>query len=55
MRLLAFLAFTPFLGAAEPLRLMQNLDGDLSFTGDTPAESKAKLEKLVETEITLQP
>lgn len=47
-RILAFLAFTALLSAAEPFVLMQNLDGDLSFTGDTPAESKAKLEKLVD-------
>ncbi len=39
------LTLTP---AAEPLRLMQNLDGDLSFTGDTPEESKAKLEQLID-------
>jgi hypothetical protein len=48
MRLLAFLALTSLLSAAEPLVLMQNLDGDLSFTGDTPAESKARLEKLTD-------
>ncbi len=30
------------------LPLMQNLDGDLSFTGSTPAESKLKLEKLID-------
>lgn len=46
--LFALLVFTPLLSAAEPLRIMQNLDGDLSFTGDTPAESKARLEKLVD-------
>ncbi|GEP45138.1 hypothetical protein [Brevifollis gellanilyticus] len=33
--------------AAEPLVLMQNLDGDLSFVGDTPEESRDKLQKLV--------
>ncbi|MES2596485.1 MAG: hypothetical protein V4662_14165 [Verrucomicrobiota bacterium] len=33
--------------AAEPLVLMQNLDGDLSFVGETPEESKDKLQKLV--------
>ncbi len=48
MRLLAFFALTTLLGAAEPFQLMQNLDGDLSFTGDTPQESKAKLEKLAD-------
>lgn len=36
------------LHAAEPLRLMQNLDGDLSFTGETAEESKVKLEKLID-------
>lgn len=41
-------ALCPLLFAAEPIVLMQNLDGDLSFTGDTPAESKTKLEKLVD-------
>ncbi|MDP1586649.1 MAG: hypothetical protein Q8M07_02800 [Prosthecobacter sp.] len=40
-------ALCPLLFATELLVLMQNLDGDLSFTGDTPAESKAKLEQLV--------
>src|SRR5262249_18278012 len=29
------------------LNLMQNLDGDLSFVGATPQESKEKLQKLV--------
>ncbi len=48
MRLLVLLLLTPLLGAAEPFMLMQNLDGDLSFTGDTTAESKTKLEKLVD-------
>lgn len=47
-RFVCFILGTTLLGAAEPLQLMQNLDGDLSFTGDTPAESKAKLEKLVD-------
>ena len=46
--LIVLLALLPLLGAAEPFQLMQNLDGDLSFTGDTPQESKAKLEKLVD-------
>lgn len=45
---LILFALCPLFYAAEPLVLMQNLDGDLSFTGDTPAESKAKLEKLVD-------
>lgn len=36
------------LQAVEPLMLMQNLDGDLSFTGDTPQESETKLRKLVD-------
>ncbi len=40
-------AFLP-LAAAEPLVLMQNLDGDLSFVGDTPQESKEKLQKLID-------
>lgn len=49
-RLLPILLLLPgtLLHAVEPLRLMQNLDGDLSFTGDTPAESKARLEQLVD-------
>lgn len=48
MKILILLAIITQLDAAEPFQLMQNLDGDLSFTGDTPAESKAKLEKLVD-------
>jgi len=46
--LLGFFATLAPLRAAEPLRLMQNLDGDLSFTGDTAEESKVKLEKLID-------
>ena len=47
---LVFLCSWCCAGAAEhqkPLELMQNLDGDLSFLGDTPEESKDKLQKLV--------
>lgn len=47
-RIFILLSLTTLLGAVEPLQLMQNLDGDLSFTGDTPQESKQKLEKLVD-------
>lgn len=47
-RLFIFFAWFSLLGAAEPLVLMQNLDGDLSFTGDTPPESRARLENLVD-------
>ena len=36
------------MAAADPLPLMQNLDGDLSFTGDTPQESKEKLQQLID-------
>ena len=43
------LALSSWLGAAEPLQIMQNLDGDLSFVGDTPQESQQKLEQLVDT------
>lgn len=46
--LVAILTLLPLLGIAEPLPIMQNLDGDLSFTGSTPVESKAKLEKLID-------
>jgi len=43
----ALLAFsTPLL--AGSLELMQNLDGDLSFTGATPEESRQKLVKLID-------
>ena len=48
MRIVSLLCFTSLIGAVEPFKLMQNLDGDLSFTGETPAESKEKLEKLVD-------
>lgn len=46
--LLALLTLSYVLSAAEPLQLMQNLDGDLSFIGDTPQESQDKLEHLVD-------
>ncbi|HEY1048977.1 MAG TPA: hypothetical protein VGE39_04455, partial [Prosthecobacter sp.] len=42
------LALSSMLSAAEPLQLMQNLDGDLSFLGDTPQDSQQKLEQLVD-------
>lgn len=48
VRLIALLVLPSLLGAAAPWHLLQNLDGDLSFTGDTPAESKARLEELAD-------
>lgn len=48
IRLFILIALCPWLHAAEPFQLMQNLDGDLSFMGDTPLESKSKLEKLAD-------
>lgn len=48
MKSLILLAIITQLDAAEPFQLMQNLDGDLSFTGGTPGESKTKLERLVD-------
>lgn len=46
--ILVLLLLSSWLGAGEPLRIMQNLDGDLSFVGDTPEESRRKLEELVD-------
>ncbi len=46
--LIISLTLCHLLRAAEPLPIMQNLDGDLSFTGGTPAESKANLERLID-------
>lgn len=46
--LLCLTALSMPLQAVEPLMLMQNLDGDLSFTGDTPQESETKLRRLVD-------
>jgi hypothetical protein len=49
MKLLFLLcALCPLFVTAEPLRLMQNLDGDLSFIGRTPQESREKLQRLVD-------
>jgi len=48
IRFLALFSLSSLLCAAAPLPIMQNLDGDLSFTGSTPEESKAKLEKLID-------
>lgn len=45
---LVLLLLSSWLGAVEPLRIMQNLDGDLSFVGDTPQESQQKLEALID-------
>ncbi len=45
---LVLLALSQPLSAVEPLQIMQNLDGDLSFVGDTPAESQGRLEQLVD-------
>lgn len=44
--LLAFAGSTP--AAAADLVLMQNLDGDLSFTGATPQQSRQKLQELID-------
>ncbi|MBL9200781.1 MAG: hypothetical protein JNL39_09760, partial [Opitutaceae bacterium] len=53
MRCAVFVVFAllggllPLHGAATP-SILQNLDGDLSFTGDTPAESRSNLERLID-------
>lgn len=46
--ILVLLTLCSWLSAVEPLRIMQNLDGDLSFVGDTPQQSQQKLEALID-------
>ncbi len=50
MKRLVFFALLTFcsLASAAELGLMHNFDGDLSFSGATPAQSKARVEQLID-------